>query len=476
MTTYTSFWARPARDMTAPHRSPGDTADGVLQLRVTPHGYDGHAYFVLEQARSMSDKKFKTIEEQRLPGDEGAREVVRRFLAFRAARQGVSQELFAMGSLVLFPADLQNSRPKTADECRLDAAALWLECEDFTAAQAALDQCAGASQDTLYWHTLARRLCANRADGLSGEEREAAWSDAVIHAGHVIAELAGKDLYRLGPPAPYYFGDSYRSPQSMLVYAAETAAEYLLDVESEPQRALQVIQIGEDTHHGSSGLQELKVKALLRLNRVAEAHQSHLHWRLQMPEVLASDDYAAFVNAQAQAAQQTQAKRVAAMRVEFVEGEPASPQEIGRLWQAFPQLPAAYLEWMNRADLHEMRVVDGVRTESYRRLSTDAAREKHGEILGWLHLHDESSPELAQEIQAHIRDSGIDPLQMLPIVGADHTPDCFLLRLDGQGDDAGAVYFWSHDECAVFERVVDGIEGLYPWLRELALAGRAFVL
>lgn len=467
MTTYTSFWTHP--DL--PHAEARGRTPRLVQVRVTPHGYDDHAYLAREQSRSLLDKKFKVVEELRIPGDDGAREVVRLFLEYRQSRLAEGwTEVYAGNGLALFPGDLRAARPKTPQERSLDAAMLWLECGDFEHAQSALEDATGI-QNTPYWGTVARRLWMLKSEVLSGNARVDAMAQAAVHASEVIGMLAGQDLYRIDP---YHFGDTYRSPQSMLVRAAETAAAYLLESEDTCQQALQFIQLAEDTHHGSTYLQELKVAALLKLGRREEAYEVHLHCRLQLPEVLASADYTSLVDQRNRDALEQERHRLAGLRVEYMNGEPAPPADIARLQALHPGLPEACVRWLSGKERHEMRVIDGDSSESYRLLGVDGMLDKHVEMVGWLHLHDDSSPDLAEEIRESIRDSGIKPEYMLPIVGADHTPDCFLVRLEGE--DLGAVYFWSHDESAVFSRIADSVDQLFPWLEAQALGGNTFVL
>jgi hypothetical protein len=70
MGTYTSFWQH-------------HTDKKLTQVRVTPFGWDDHAYFVREEAKP-SAKKFKVVEEKRIAGDEGSKQVVEAFFSFRA--------------------------------------------------------------------------------------------------------------------------------------------------------------------------------------------------------------------------------------------------------------------------------------------------------------------------------------------------------------------------------------------------------
>lgn len=109
----------------------------------------------------------------------------------------------------------------------------------------------------------------------------------------------------------------------------------------------------------------------------------------------------------------------------------------------------------------------------YKRFTPQESLDAHSEMLNWIHLHDNNPvwPEFATERDAYLKKSGIDPKQMLPIIGSEATPDCYLLRLDGGTGECGAVYQWSHDESANFEKIVDDIDEIFVYLADCARCG-----
>lgn len=465
MTTYTSHWLQAAA------ASNQQQAPLLVKITLIPHGYDGHAYWKRQEA-CASDREFKMVEDLRLAPEGGPEAVMHRFVDLRQAlaRQGW-QEIVVHDSLTLFPKDLLDHRPKTDDECLMDLAALHTECSDHESALAALHRCRHSEQ-AWYWHTAARRAHANRARAHPGPQADGDWAGAVEHAMFIIHQAA--DANAAPPGAMYSFGDSYRHTASQLAAAAQTVAEYLLCIAGDPEQAMQALAIADATNHGTGQLQQLKVTALLQLKRSTEAYETHLKWRLQMPEVLQSPGYRAFVDQQQTQARSAESQRVSQLRFETAPGSPASESELEQLLRRFPQPPHAYLQWITQAERHQLTVIDGDGSETYELFSISAALDKHEELLGWLSLHDDSSPELAEEIRSAIADSGIDPQHMLPIVGAENASDCFVLRMDGPG--AGGIYFWAHDECTVFSPIVDSADQLFPWLQAQARAGATFVL
>ncbi|EJE53708.1 hypothetical protein PMI14_01397 [Acidovorax sp. CF316] len=463
MTTYTSHW----------HQAAADNAQGPLLIKITllPHGYDGHAYWKRQEARA-SDREFRMVEDLRLDPEGGPQAVLQRLVDLRQAlaRQGW-QEIVVHDSLTLFPKNLLDHRPKTGDECLMDLAALYTECSDHENALAALQRCRHSEQ-AWYWRTAARRAHANRARANPGPGADGDWAAAVEHAMFIIHQAADTDAAQ--PHAMYSFGDSYRHTASQLAAAAQTVAEYLLNIAGDPEQAMQALAIADATNHGTSQLQQLKVTALLQLDRSTEAYETHLKWRLQMPEVLESPGYRDFIERQQTQARDAQSQRISQLRFDFSTGTPASESELEQLLRHFQQPSHAYLQWISQAERHQLTVADGENEETYTLFSIPAALDKHEELLGWLALHDESSPELAEEIRSAIADSGIDPRHMLPIVGDANSSDCFLLRTQGPG--AGGIYFWAHDECTVFSPIVDRADQLFPWLQAQARAGSTFVL
>lgn len=463
MTTYTSHWIQ-----TAPA---GKKAPQLIQLTMRPHGYDGHAYWLRQEART-SDRTFKMVEDLRLDPAGGPQAVLQRLVELRQALPSTGFEEIVFDSTVYSPNDLPGHRPKTDDERQMDLAALHTECDDHTNALAALHGCGPGAQQAWYWHTAARRIHANRARANPGPDAEPDWAAAVEHATFIIASAADQDTAHPGPA--YHFGDSYGNAAQQLATAAQTLAEFLLCIAQQPAQALHAIQIADATHHGTRELQQFKVTSLLQLHRTAEAYETHRHWSLQMPEVLESPGYRAFIDHQQTQARDAESQRISQLQFAYAPGTPATDSDIAALRQHFAQPSAAYLQWITQPERHQLTVTDGEYSETYELFSIAAALEKHGELMDWLALHDDSSPELAQEIHAAIADSGIDPRHMLPIVGDENASDCFLLRTDGP--DAGAIYFWSHGECTVFSPIVASADQLFPWLQARAQAGDTFVL
>lgn len=232
--------------------------------------------------------------------------------------------------------------------------------------------------------------------------------------------------------------------------------------------------MGLDTAHADAELYELKVTALLRLGREDEAFLLHEERNLKMNAVLENPRYEILAQQIDTANNEREAARRAGLAVEQKPGHPASKEDLTLVEERFASLPPEYIKWIGRGDAMELQIEDGDEVEQYRFFSVEKALEKQAEMLGWIHLHDESWPEGAAEIQQIIQESGIDPKHMLPIVGADHTPDCFLLRLDGE--DCGSVYLWGHEELASFEHVVDSVDKLFPWLEARAREGQTLVL
>ncbi|RYF49902.1 MAG: hypothetical protein EOO27_32720 [Comamonadaceae bacterium] len=467
MTRYTSHWLQTPADPKTPSARPL-----VIQIAVTPYGYDGKAYWRRQEAH-VGDAQFKVIEELEFPDEPGARAMVDRFLRFREAQRQHpgSEEIWAPGrTMVLFPDDLEQYQRKTEDECLMDQAALCAECGDEAGALAALQACR-VSADGWYWKTVARRAHANRARPATGDGARQDWEKAVEHAAFVLHLAQDQDLYKV---ATYWFGDSFNSASTMTALAAETAAEFFLKVNEQPEMALQAALIGDATHHASRDLQELRTEALWRLGRYPEAYEIHRKHGLGMPEIEASEGYRVYLSALDSANNQAESQRVAELRFQWVEGVPASPGDLHALQEKFGALPPAYVQWVTSTAHHTLKVIDGDDEEVYALLSASEALQKHEEFLGWIHLHDDNAPEFAQEIHQLIHDAGIDPLRMMPIVGAPWTPDCFMLRTDGP--HAGTVYFWGHEEIPTFIPIVASVDQLFPGLVAQAKAGQTFVL
>ena len=354
----------------------------------------------------------------------------------------------------------------------MDLAALYTECNDYDSALAALKACRHSDKEW-YWHTAARRIHANRARDNPGPDAQLDWAAATEHAHFIILSATEQHTARKQVPV-YSFGDSYSDAASQLSAAAQTLAEYMLCICDLPEAALDAIRIADTTHHGTQGLQEFRVTALLKLGKNTEAYEAHFKCRLKMLDVAQLEGYRAFVDQHKSKAKNAEQQRISQLKFESTAGNPATQAELDQLRQRFPNLGDSYLQWITQPHRHQLTVIDGEGGETYELFSTGAAQEKHEDLMGWLSLHDESCPELAEEIRTAIQESGIDPLCMLPIVGNESSSDCFLLRTDGP--DAGGVYYWSHEECAVFMPVVNDAAQLFPWLQAQAEAGSAFTL
>lgn len=476
MTVYTCHWLE-----TAPQRK--NTAPLLVQLTLEPHGYDGQAYWKRQEARTSANQ-FKMAEDLAFAQDGGPQALLQRFVELRRTLADAGLQEVVAPDRVYSPASLRGQRPKTADECRMDLAALHTECGDFDAALALLQQCQG-SRGAWYWHTAARRAHANRARANPGTaQADADWAAALAHAAFIIDSAAaqGGDVYRMHTGEKgsqgYHFGDGYASAPPQLATAAQTRAEYLLHIAGQPGEALAAIAISDSTSHGTRQIEAYRVSALLQLGRNAPAYQAHRTWQLDLPEVLTDPGYQAFVAREEGEAHAAERERLAALRFEHASGQPASEAELALLHERFPQaleVSAAYRQWLTvPGQPHQLSVVDGEYRQDYTLFSVGEALDKHAELLDWLGLHEHNSSGLAAEIRQAIADDGITPARMLPIVGDADVPDCFLLRTDGP--DAGAVYFWSHDQCALFERIVDSADQLFPWLRARAEAGSTFSL
>lgn len=473
MTIYTSHWIE-----TAPKRK--NSAPLLVQLILEPHGYDGQAYWKRQEART-SALQFKMLEDLAFAAQGGPEVLLQRFAEVRDHLAGSGFQEIALPDRPYSPGSVRGHRPKTRDECLMDLAALHTECGDWDTALAHLHQCQDSAQ-AWYWHTLARRAHANRARAQPGTAAAAVhWAAALDHAGFIIDSAAaqGGDVYRMHTGSnAYHFGDSYAGAPRQLSAAAQTLAEHRLHIAGQPEAALAAIAISDSTSHGTQQIEEYRASALLQLGRRDEAYQTHRTWRLAMPEVLADPGYQAFVAREEGEASAAERERLAALRFEYAPGPNAAEADLALLRQRFPaalQVSAAYLQWLTTpGQPHQLTVVDGEYRQDYTLFSVRAALDKHAELLDWLGLHTHSSPELAAEIRQAIADDGIDPARMLPIVGDADVPDCFLLRTDGP--DAGAVYFWSHDQCALFEHIVDSPDQLFPWLRARAEAGETFSL
>ncbi|MET4577007.1 hypothetical protein [Ottowia thiooxydans] len=474
MTAYTCHWieSTPKRKSSAPL---------LIQLTLHPNGYDGRAYWTRQEARTSAER-FKMVEDLVFAADGGPLAVLQRFIELRSTLAGSGFQEVVAPDTVYGPGSIAGHRPKTHEECLMDLAALHTECGDNDCALGLLQQCQN-SEGAWYWHTAARRAHANRARENPGPYADDDWSAALDHCIAIITsaeEQKTNPFYMHTGSSSYYFGDSYKGAPSQLAAAAQTMAEYALCVADQPEQALQAIALADSTSSSTTQIQEYRVTALRQLGRNAEAYACHRKWSLRMPEVLDDPDYQAFFAGETAQANESERLRINALRFEYAPGQSATAADLDLLGQHFPAALkntacAAYVQWISAPDeSHQLTVVDGEYSQAYQLFGITQALEKHAEMMGWLSLHDNSSPELASEIRQAIANDGIDPLHMLPIVGDEHSPDCFLLRTDGP--DMGTVYYWSHDESAVFSPIVASAEHLFAWLRGQAEAGNTFSL
>jgi hypothetical protein len=480
MTAYTCHWIE-----TAPQRK--NSAPLLIQLTLHPNGYDGQAYWKRQEARTSAER-FKMVEDLAFPAEGGPQAVLQRFIALRATLAGSGFEEVVASDRVYGPASIAGHRPKTRDECLMDLAALHTECGDNDGALELLQQCQH-SEGAWFWHTAARRAHANRARAnpdAAADDDDDDDDDWAAALNHCVAIITSAEQQNTGPfymhtgSSSYYFGDSYAGAPAQLAAAAQTMAEYALCIANEPEQALQAIALADSTSSGTTQIQQFRVTALLQLGRTAEAHACHRQWSLRMPDVLDDPVYQNYIQREAAQANDTERQRIGALRFEYAQGESATAAQLDLLREHFPAVLdnascAAYVHWISAPDQsHQLTVVDGEYRQSYQLFSIPQALEKHAEIMDWLGLHDDSSPELAAEIRQAIANDGIDPLSMLPIVGDENSSDCFLLRT--AGPDVGAVYFWSHEESALFNPIVAGAEQLFAWLRAQAESGYTFSL
>ena len=445
----------------------------LIVLSLAPFGWNDLAYFTREEASSAASKKFTKKEDLQFPGEEGHKEAIKHYLNLRDQLNETAIELVPDTSLVLSPSDLVRHRQKTKEEAIMDEAMLYIEMAEYDHVQTLLGRLQ-TERNSLFALSIARRAAQNHAADLPDSahaEKYRSMKMAATHAQKIIDCMHGKDLYQV---ACYGFGRDYQSANRMVAYAASTLGDYLLNYENAPEQALQVLEIGDATNYGGRWLAELQVCTLLQLNRTADAFSLHKQYQLNMESVTSRAEYQTYLADEFNKKASQEAARIAAIRTHVVDGEPITDSDLNQLAKKFGPLPPSYIEWIKENNLSELHVEDGDSREEYRVFSPQQAIEKHDELMGWLHLHDESDPEITEEIFEMIRESDIDPAKMLPIVGNDHTPDCFLIRLDGQ--EAGKVYFWGHDERAIFADITDSAAELFVYLEARAQEGQTFVL
>ena len=370
------------------------------------------------------------------------------------------------------PGDFVDLRAKTADECQMDVAMLQVEAGDYAQALQSL-QLAASSQQTPYWHQVARRAYVNRMHAGASEDAAADWEDAAFHASQCIELLApacNADL------SVYGFGYDYKSTVEQLTVAGTTLAEYSLYVANQPEQALIFIDWVELTYPylGSSSLYALKVSALLQLGRQAEAFETHLQWQLAVPEVQTNPAYVAYLQGIDAAEQQAEQVRIAALQTVYADGLPATPAELAKLQQRFPKLPAAYLQWLAQPQRHSLSVVDGERVTPYILSSVPAALDNYATLQSWYETGKYRDEDDVAELLEMARDAGFDPQHLLPIVAGAGSADYLVIRTDDV--DAGKVFVWCHEELTCLTDLEVQVGDLFPWLEAQAKAGNTLVL
>lgn len=419
---------------------------------------------------AMFELAFETVDAQAWPAKGGMQLVLARLAALRErmVAEGLTEVFGPEWGLV--PGDFADLRAKTADECQMDVAMLQVEAGDHAQALQSL-QLAASSQQSPYWHQVARRAYVNRVHDGGSDDAQADWVAAATHAGQCVALMAPAKQAGL---SVYGFGDAYQSLDRQLVAAATTMAEYLLHQADEPEQALAWIEAAESTGHGTSSLCALKVSALLQLGRQPEAFEMHLLWQLAVPEVQTDPAYAAYVQGIEAAQQHAEQVRIAAVRTVYADGVAATPAELAQLQQRFPKLPAAYLQWLAQPQRHSLRVVEDEHEESYTLSSVPAALDNYAALQSWYGgsaYRDEAD---VAELLARTRQAGFDPQHLLPIVAGVASADYLVIRTDGV--DTGKVFIWYHEEQTCLTDLEVQVGDLFPWLEARAKAGKSLGL
>ena len=429
------------------------------------------AHWSIDEGRfAMLELAFETVDTQAWPAKGGMQPVLAHLAALRErmAAEGLA-EVFGP-EWGLLPGDFADLRAKTADECQMDVAMLQVEAGDYAQALQSL-QLAASSQQTPYWHQVARRAYVNRVHDGGSDDAQADWAAAATHAGECVALMAPAKQAGL---SVYGFGDAYKSPDRQLVAAATTMAEYLLHQAGQPEQALALVDMAERTHHGASSLYALKVSALLQLGRQPEAFETHLKWRLAVPEVQADPAYATYVQGIYAAKRQAEQVRIASVQAVYADGVAATPAELAQLQQRFPKLPAAYLQWLAQPQRHSLTVVEDEHEESYTLSSVPAALDNYAALQSWYGASAYRDEADVAELLERARQAGFDPQHLLPIVEGVASADYLVIRTDGL--DAGKVFFWCHEELAYLSDLDVQVGDLFPWLEAQAKAGDTLVL
>lgn len=441
----------------------------LVQLVLTPNGHEGLHYAHQAQA-ALSDDAFQTVREVSFSAGEGVAPLIALLAELRATLQSAGFVELATPDWVLVPSFLDHYRPKTDDECQMDLAMLQVEAGQYAQALQHLQK-ALPSQQTPYWQNVARRAYANRAQDSASGDCAADW-DAAAACAQQCTQLLAPALQN-GTPV-YGFGRDYQDATYQMVAAAMTLAEYHLHHRRDPQQAMPWIDAAEATHYAPGALYALKVSALLQLHRQPQAYATHLRWRLAMPEVEADPAYIAYVQGIQAAQQQAEQARIATVQAHYADGTPATAAELAQLQQRFPQLPAAYLQWLAQPQRHQPTISDCDSEECYTLSSVANVLGNYESLQTWYAAGEYPTPDDAAQLLALARDNGFEPQHLLPVVEGISTDDCFVLRTDGV--DAGKVYFWCHEEPGFLGHIVDHVEDLFPWLEAQAKAGNTFVM
>ena len=333
---------------------------------------------------------------------------------------------------------------------------------------------------SMFHHTVIRRLHTNWAQTCTGEPAARHMQIAIQHAQAIVqqfAQLEQQDEYA-AQRSEYYFGDDYTPVGSQVVAACTTLAEHWLQ-QQQPQAALDMAEYGIATNYGDGLLYELQVRALMALGRAEEAwpvYALRAHAIGPLPALTETEGYRAYARRQAEEAQAADQQRLASVKLGHHDSTPLSAAEQAQ-WRAhYENLPEEFLAWLASGQRTGLSGSMEAENYEYRLFNLRQSQAWHTDFMGWLNLHRKSGPELHKEIWQCIRDSGIDPARMVPILGDAHSPDGFLLRCDGGPGEYGAVYFWSHEEVPVFDKTTDNAQALMPWLAARLQAGEPFVL
>lgn len=468
--TYKSTW-----------QLPGHNPPMLVQLSIAPYGANGAASFRISSCvpkKAPSPTIFPSGEVLRLTQPDGDRIVVQKYLDWIAANPGAIP-LFDNNN-GLFPEYFlePQGRRKTATELLLDEAMLRVELGDYEIAQTLLNSVVEPS-DCMFHHTVLRRLYANWATDAGGALAQVHAQQAVQHAEVIV------DIYRKMESLHeypnryvcYYFGD-YSTAGSQVSSACATLATHRLQ-QRQYQAALEIVEYGISANCWDSDLRELQIRALVAMDRNEEVWPIYAlnHRGIgPMPEVTETEGYRAYMRAQSEEAQTKEKKRRASVVLRYHDSPLLADTEQAAWRARYPNLPQDFLSWVSSGQSTHLRGSVETDEYEYRLFNLQQSNEWHTDFMGWLNLHAKSSPDFHAEIWKHIHASGIDPERMAPILGDTHTPDGFLVRCDGGTGEYGAVYFWSHEELPVFEKIANNAQELMPWLATAMREGKPFIL